>query len=115
VHGVDVALALSADGVHLGFRSAGAAGAREMMGEVALVGRSTHDLAELDRAISEGVDYVTFGPIHDTPSKRGLLAPRGLAALAAAVRRASSVPVLALGGVTASRARELRAAGAAGL
>jgi thiamine-phosphate pyrophosphorylase len=108
------AAALGADGVHLGFRSMGAADAREMLGEKALVGRSTHDFAELDRAVLEGADYVTFGPVYDTPKKRGILAPRGEAALAQAAAR-SAVPVVALGGVTAARAAALRAAGAAGV
>lgn len=105
---------LGADGVHLGFRSIGVAAARAMAGEDALVGRSTHDAAELGQAILEGADYVTFGPVYDTPSKRGILEPRGVTALAGAVRT-STVPVIALGGVTAERAAALRGTGAAGV
>jgi thiamine-phosphate pyrophosphorylase len=114
-HDVEAAADLGADGVHLGFRSVGVGEARAMLGEDALVGRSTHDAAEIDRAILDGADYVTFGPVYDVPSKRALLEPRGVAAFTAAVRRASPTPVLALGGVTAARAAELRAAGAAGV
>jgi len=113
-HDVGAAVELKADGVHLGFRSAGVAAARAMVGEDMLVGSSTHDLAELDRAILEGADYVTFGPVYETPSKAGLLEPRGETALAQAALR-SAVPVIALGGVTASHVPALRAAGAAGI
>jgi len=113
-HDVAAAVELDADGVHLGFRSMGVAAARAMVGERTLVGCSTHDLQELDRAILEGADYVTFGPVYDTPSKRGLLEPRGETALAEAVAR-SAVPVIALGGVTAERVAALRATGAAGV
>jgi thiamine-phosphate pyrophosphorylase len=114
-HDVAAAAELRADGVHLGFRSVDVATARAMMGEDALVGRSTHDADEIDRAILDGADYVTFGPVFDVPKKRGLVTPRGVEALAAAALRAAPTPVLALGGVTAGRAPELRAAGAAGL
>ncbi len=114
-HDVDAAAALGADGVHLGFRSVDVAAARAMMGEDALVGRSTHDADEIDRAILEEADYVTFGPVFDVPKKRGILTPRGVDALAAAVARAAPTPVLALGGVSSGNAADLRVAGAAGL
>lgn len=114
-HDVGAAVALGADGVHLGFRSGEVAAARAMVGQDVLVGRSTHDARELGRAITDGADYVTFGPVYDTPSKRGILAPCGPQALADAVRQAAGLPVIALGGVTAERAAELRRTGVAGL
>jgi thiamine-phosphate pyrophosphorylase len=114
-HDVEAAADLGADGVHLGFRSAGVREARAMLGSDAFVGRSTHDEAELSQALADGADYVTFGPVWDTASKRGILEARGLAALAAAVRRAAPTPVVALGGVDADRAAQVRAAGAAGV
>ncbi len=114
-HDVQAALELSADGVHLGFRSIGPAAARAMAGEDVLVGKSAHDADEIDRAVLEGADYVTFGPVYDVPGKREFLAPRGVGALASAVRRAAPTPVIALGGVTAARGAELRRAGASGL
>lgn len=109
------AAALGADGVHLRSSSAPAREARAIAGEETLVGRSTHDLAEIDRALAEGADYVTFGPVHDTPSKRGILTPRGEAGLREAVRRAGALPVIALGGMTAANAGDARRAGAAGV
>jgi thiamine-phosphate diphosphorylase len=114
-HNPEAARALGADGVHLGYGAPAAAEARRVLGGAALVGRSTHDLAELRSAAEDRADYVTFGPVWDTASKRGILAPRGPEGLAEAVRAAGAMHVLALGGVTAERAGAARAAGAAGL
>jgi thiamine-phosphate pyrophosphorylase len=114
-HDVAAAAEVGADGAHLGFRSVDVAAARAMLGEDALLGRSTHDADEIDRAILDGADYVTFGPVFDVPKKRGLVAPRGVEALAAAVARAAPMPVLALGGVSSMNAADLRATGVAGL
>ena len=114
-HDVAAALELGADGVHLGYRSVPVAEARGALPAAALVGRSTHDDDELDDAMAAGADYVTFGPIHDTPSKRGLLLPRGLDGLSAAVLRAGNTPVVALGGLVVADAENVRRAGAVGL
>ncbi len=114
-HAVDAVAALDADGVHLGFRSPDVAQARAIVGEGRLVGASTHDAAELARAVDDGADYVTFSPIYDTPSKRGLVAPRGTAALAQAVSLAAPVPVVALGGIDVARVADVRRTGAAGI
>lgn len=114
-HDLAAAAELGARGVHLGYRSAPVREARAELGDHVLVGRSTHDAEELARAIDEGADYVTFGPVYDTPSKRGLLSPRGERALADAVAQAGDVPVIALGGVTTARAPALRTTGAAGV
>lgn len=114
-HDLAAATALGADGVHLGFRSASVAEARAMVGEGRLIGRSTHDPDEIGRAILEGADYVTFGPVYDTPSKHGILAPRGAEGLRDAVVRAHPVPVVALGGITAASTAALRGTGAAGI
>lgn len=106
---------LEAAGVHLGRGAPGVAEARAALGPAAAVGRSTHDREELADALGAGADYVTFSPVWDTASKRGVLAPRGVAALADAVRAAGNTPVVALGGVTPERVAAARAAGAAGV
>ncbi len=112
---IEAACELAADGVHLGYRARSVAAARAELAQGSLVGRSTHDAAELDDAHADGVDYVTFGPIFDTPSKRGLVAPRGLDALERAVRRLAPMPVIALGGVGPGTVADVRARGAAGV
>ncbi len=108
----DVALAVGADGIHLPERGLPPAVARRLLGPDGLIGLSTHAPESAEAAA--GADFVVFGPVYDTPSKRAYGPAQGLVALAAACRR-SPVPVLAIGGVTAARLPELREAGAAGV
>ena len=107
---VDVALAAGADGVHLPADGLPAAALRARFGPGVLLGRSTHRVEEVERARDEGADYVTFGPVYETPGKG---AAAGLGELERAV--AAGLPVYALGGVTLERFRELAGAGAAGI
>jgi thiamine-phosphate pyrophosphorylase len=111
----DLALACGADGVHLGQEDLPPdripASAREGL----LVGRSTHTLEQALRARDEPVDYVAFGPIFATRSKASPWSERGLEALREVVRRVAPRPVVAIGGIDASRAGRVVAAGAAGL
>ncbi len=79
-----------------------------------LAGASTHSLESATAAAAAGADFITFGPVYETPSKKQFGPPRGIAALAA-VARAVDIPVFALGGVTPERARECVAAGAHGV
>ncbi len=111
----DVALVADADGVHLpgdGLPVAVVRRLAERLDRELLVGRSTHRPEEVAAARDEGADYVTFGPVYPTPSKAPYGAPPGLAGLARAASH--GLPVLALGGVSAARLREVAEAGAAG-
>lgn len=108
----DVALAAGADGVQLPGDGLPVADARMLLGRQRLIGRSVHDAREL--AASAAADFVLFGPVYDTPAKRAYGPPQGLERLAA-VTRAASVPVLAVGGIVPERVGELLAAGAAGI
>jgi thiamine-phosphate pyrophosphorylase len=85
---------------------------RRRFGADVIIGRSTHAVDEVARARDEGADYVTFGPVYETPGKAAFGPPVGLAALARAC--ALGIPVLALGGVTLERFGELASAGASG-
>ena len=67
----DLALELGADGVHVGQDDAPPALARRILGPDAIVGYSTHAPAELDAAATEPVDYVSTGPVNETPTKAG--------------------------------------------
>ena len=67
----DLALELGADGVHVGQDDAPPALARRILGPHAIVGFSTHAPTELDAAADEPVDYVSTGPVHETPTKAG--------------------------------------------
>jgi thiamine-phosphate pyrophosphorylase len=111
---VDVALAVGAGGVQ---RTSTSLTVRDIKGIVKgelRVGASVHSLEESIEAEAAGADWVTFGPVYDTPSKRPWGAPQGLAALervAGAVR----IPVVAIGGITPERVGEVRTAGAHGV
>lgn len=78
------------------------------------VGVSTHSQARITTATTEGADFVTFGPVFETASKKAYGPPQGLDALAAVARR-SSIPVFAIGGVTPENAADCIAAGAHGV
>lgn len=87
---------------------------RRVMGPQTLIGVSAHSVAEAQLAAAEGANYITASPVFLTDSKPGYgpaLEPEGLAAIVASV----SIPVLALGGVTAENAAACIAAGAAGV
>ncbi|MGE5360482.1 MAG: thiamine phosphate synthase [Bacteroidales bacterium] len=111
---VDVALAARADGVHLGRPSLSPARVREIAQRPCLVGCSVHSLEELRNIPPAEVDYLVAGTVYPTASKPAattLLGVDGFASLA----DATSLPVLAIGGVTLDRIPELAAAGAAGV
>jgi thiamine-phosphate pyrophosphorylase len=110
---IDVALAARADGVVLPADSFPTEVARRLLGPGRLVGRSTHALAEVARAAREGCDFVLFGPLFATPSKAAYGTPQGIEALRAAT--APSIPVFAVGGITADNARQAIDAGARGV
>lgn len=108
----DVALAAEADGVHLPSDGLPPAEVVRRFGGRLAVGRSTHSLAEVAEAEAAGADYVTFGPVYESPGKAARGAPNGISELARAC--SASVPVYALGGLTRDRLAEVAAAGAAG-
>jgi thiamine-phosphate pyrophosphorylase len=110
---IDLALAVDADGVHLGAHSLPVGVARRLLGTDKLLGVSTHRHEEIETAREAGADFVTFGPVWHTPSKAAFGPPAGLEKLRRACT-ASSLPVFALGGITADRVPEVFAAGAAG-
>jgi len=109
---VDVACAVGADGVQLPAAGIAPADARRLLPAGAIVGRSLHSAAEIPDAA--GADFVVYGPVFETPSKRAYGPPQGLDALTG-VCRASEIPVVAIGGIDDARAPEVRSAGAAGI
>ena len=109
----DVALAAGADGVQRTHLSLPVEVLRRIGPPPFLIGASAHAEAEARQAAAEGADFVVFGPIYDTPSKRQYGAPQGLQALRQVVA-AVDRPVIAIGGITPGRVREVLAAGAVG-
>lgn len=108
---LDVAMALGADGVHLGGGSMSAQDASRVW-PGARVGVSAHSVEEL-RERAPGADFATWGPVFPTPSKARYGPPVGTARLGEAL--AVGVPLVALGGVDQARAAGLRGAGFAGI
>jgi thiamine-phosphate pyrophosphorylase len=111
---IDVALAVEADGVHLGGHSLPVAVARQLLGPQRLLCVSTHHPEEIKTAAAAGADFVTFGPVYATPSKAAYGPPQGLERLRAACAD-SKLPVFALGGINAERLPEVLSAGATGI
>jgi thiamine-phosphate pyrophosphorylase len=106
----DLAVEVEADGVHVGQDDAPAGLARRLLGPDAVVGLSTHAAAELDRSDHEPVDYISAGPVTETPTKPGRPGV-GLDYLRAAAARARH-PFFVTGGVTPETLPAMRAAGA---
>jgi thiamine-phosphate pyrophosphorylase len=111
---VDVALAVGADGVHLGGSSMPAFAARKAAGEDMLIGVSAHSLTEAKKAEEEGADFVTFGPVFETPSKLKYGKPLGLD-LFREVSAMMSIPVFAIGGIKKERVKNVLDSGASGI
>ncbi|MBK9035149.1 MAG: thiamine phosphate synthase [Myxococcales bacterium] len=113
---LDVALAVGADGVHLGQDDLPLAAAVRALGAARdhlLIGISTHDLDQVGLAVAGGADYLGFGPVFATSTKANPDPVVGVDGLAAACARAGRVPVVAIGGVTPDAGPALHAAGAA--
>ena len=107
---IDIALAVEADGVHLGQGDLPPAVARQLLGPDRLIGRSTHALDQLQQAVSDGCDYLGVGPVEATPTKPGR-EPVGLDYVRQAAA-ASPIPFFAIGGLEVSKVAAVRAAGA---
>lgn len=110
---IDIALSAGAHGVHLRSDSPPASRVRRVLDRGHLVGRSIHSAEEARAAAADGgADYLVAGTIFASTSKPGV-SPAGLSALEAAVR-ATPLPVLAIGGVTAEQFGAIAGTGAAG-
>jgi thiamine-phosphate pyrophosphorylase len=107
---VDLALAVDADGVHLGQQDVPIALARQILGPQRIIGRSTTNPDEMQRAIAEGADYIGVGPVYETPTKAGKAAA-GIEYVNYAMKNAS-IPWFAIGGIDPSNVNEVLNAGA---
>ena len=112
---VDVALAAGADGVHLASTSLPVRVVRAVCGPEFLIGASTHSLETARDARDSGADFVVFGPVFETESKRGFGPPQGLNKLQQVASELQGFPVVAIGGITLDNAESCFAAGASGI
>jgi thiamine-phosphate pyrophosphorylase len=109
-----IAVAVGADGGHVGADDLPVPAARTVLGPHAILGATARDPETARRAVKDGATYLGVGPAYRTYTKDGLPDPLGPAGIAA-VARAVTVPVIAIGGVTAARVAELTEAGAYGI
>ncbi|MDF5724298.1 MAG: thiamine phosphate synthase [Rhizonema sp. PD37] len=107
---VDLALAVDADGVHLGQQDMPIATARQLLGSHRLIGRSTTNSQEMQQAIAEGADYIGVGPVHETPTKVGKAAS-GLEYVRYAAKNCP-IPWFAIGGIDPQNINDVIDAGA---
>ena len=111
---VDVALAVDADGVHVGQDDMPAKLARKLVGPDKIVGVSASTIEEALQAEADGADYISASPVFATPTKPDAAPPTGLEGLRAIVE-AVRIPVVAIGGINESNVEEVIRAGAAGV
>jgi thiamine-phosphate pyrophosphorylase len=111
---VDVAVAIEADGVHLGHQSMPSEAVRKIAGKRMLVGVSTHSLAEAVNAEETGADFITLGPIFVTPSKMQYGEPLGVESIRI-IKKHIRIPVFGLGGIRNANIAQVMQAGADGI
>ena len=111
----DIASAAGADGVHLTTRSLPASVVRKIYGPEFLIGVSTHSRAEAFAARAGGADFVVFGPVFETESKREFGEPQGLQRLQELTSELRDFPVVAIGGIALDNVKACFAAGASGV
>jgi len=109
----DIGAIVGADGVHLGQHDLPIAEARRLLRPGAIVGRSTHSLNQAKAAVAEGADYIAVGPIFETATKDA--GPTVGLELLREVAENVSLPIVAIGGITAENAKSVIEAGASTL
>lgn len=111
---VDVALAVDADGVHLGQMDMPLTDARRILGEKAIIGITAPSVAEARAAARGGADYIGFGPVYPTRSKANPASVKGLEGVLE-MANAVELPIIGIAGITAARCADVLRAGAHGV
>lgn len=109
---VDIALALSADGVHLGQNDLPTAAARKLLGARSIIGFSTHNVEQAREAAALPIDYLAIGPIFPTSSKDNPDPVVGLEGLRLVREIVGDIPLVAIGGINHKNIAEVLKAGA---
>ena len=107
---IDIALAVDADGVHLGQEDLPVSVARKLLGPDKLIGISTHSLEQALTAILENPDYVSIGPVFSTQTKKA--GPPVGTGLIRQLKKKTHIPVIAIGGIGLQNVREVFQSGA---
>ena len=107
----DIARLSGTDGVHLGQEDLPVNAARSIGGSGLAIGLSTHSFVQVQRALTQAVDYIGIGPLFDTKTKRIGDAPVGLDLVRTVVASGPGIPVVAIGGITLDRVSEVMETG----
>ena len=109
---VDIAVAIDADGVHLGQDDGSLQAARSQFSTSKIIGRSTHSPEQAQAALEEGADYIGFGPLFPTPTKKGRpgIGLENIATVEQSV--GTDIPVYCIGGIKRDNLDQVKAAGA---
>jgi thiamine-phosphate pyrophosphorylase len=110
-----VALAMGADGGHVGADDLPVAAARKVLGRLGVLGATCRDAPAARAAVAAGASYLGVGPAHPSTTKDGLPEPLGPAGVGSVAQAVPGTPVIAIGGITVDRAGPLREAGAHGV
>jgi len=108
---IDIALAVGADGVHIGQDDMPLIAARKILGKKMIIGVSVSTFGQAQSACRDGADYLGIGPIYATTTKRDAQKPTGTA-LITRIKNNFSIPIAAIGGITRNNAQRVIAAGA---
>jgi thiamine-phosphate pyrophosphorylase len=111
---VDVALAVDADGVHLGQSDISVEDARKLLGNNKIVGLTVHDVEEAVEAEKQNVNYIGLAPIYQTDTKEDSGIPCG-SEMIKEVRKNTSLPIVAVGGINKNNVKEVISKGADGV
>ena len=111
---LDVALAVGADGIHLGQQDMALADARKIVGQTMVIGISAESVADAIRAEQQGADYIGVSPVFATPTKTDTAKPLGLEGIQK-IRQAVAIPIVGIGGVNQRSAAAVLGAGADGI
>ncbi len=109
---VDIALALQADGVHLGQNDLAPEVARKLLGEAAVIGFSTHTIEQAQAAVNMPIDYIAIGPIFSTATKNNPDPVVGMDGLRRVRASVGHFPLVAIGGIGLEQAAAVISAGA---
>lgn len=110
----DIAHAVDADGVHLGWQSLNIEAVRKIIGQKKLIGFSSHNINEAEKANNENADYIIISPVFDTPYKDYYMQPLGTKEISK-IKRRVSIPVIALGGINEDNVEDVLGNGADGI
>ncbi len=110
----DIAMAIDADGVHLGWQSLDIKTVRNIVGDKKLIGFSAHNLQEAIMAHDEGADYITISPVFKTSYKDYSVSPLGVVKIKE-IKEQVNIPVIALGGINENNVDEVLGNGADGI